>query len=184
MLFEQAAVLWSFTLMAIALSMDAFSVSLSIGLQNIRLKRVVLLGIFIGGFHCLLPFIGIVLGNFISLKMEVFATIVGGVLLVFIGLFMFFSAFAGGRDTGVNLTGIRLLTISFAVSVDSFPVGLGLGILGLHTIIIIFMFGITSMVFAWLGMLIGKKVHNHLSKYSEIFGGLILFGYGIRIIFF
>lgn len=176
-------VLGSFAFMAIALSMDAFSVSLSIGLQNIRLKRVVLLGMMIGLFHCLLPFIGIIIGNILSLKLEVVATMVGGLLLVAIGFYMFYAAFTDRPNALVNLTGFKLVTISFAVSVDSFPVGLGLGMLGMRTIAVIFMFGIVSMLFAWLGMLIGKKVHGHLSKYSEAFGGVILFIFGMRIIF-
>lgn len=183
MFIEQIGMLGSFLLMPVALAMDAFSVSLSIGLQNIRLKKIALIGFVIGVFHLILPFIGMVIGNVISLQLEQAATVVGGFILVFMGLHIFFSAFKTVDKGRLNLTSTKLVIVALVVSIDSFPVGVSLGISKIDALIMVVLFGVTSMVFAWVGMLLGRKAHAHLSKYSEMFGGSILFVIGMLIIF-
>lgn len=183
MFIEQVGVLGSFLLMPIALAMDAFSVSLSIGLQNIRLKKIALIGFVIGIFHIILPFIGMVIGSIISFKLEQTAAVIGGFILLCIGLHIFFSAFKNDNKQKLNLTGLKLIIIALIVSVDSFPVGVSLGMSGINALFMVGLFGVTSMVLAWVGMLLGRKTHTHLSKYSEMFGGLILLIIGILIIF-
>lgn len=183
MFIEQIGLLGSFLLMSIALAMDAFSVSLTIGLQNIRLKKIALIGFIIGAFHVVLPFLGIVIGGIISLKLEQTASVIGGFILLCLGLHIFFSAFKSDEKQKMNLTGVKIITIALIVSVDSFPVGVSLGMSEIYQLFVIFLFGITSMILAWVGMLLGRKSHAHLSKYSEIFGGTILSLIGILTIF-
>src|SRR5690625_3656658 len=170
-------------LMSIALGLDGFSVSLGIGLQNIRLKRVVMIGLVIGLFHVILPFVGIVIGKFLSLKVEYITSIGGGFILVFLGSYMVFSALQTKSYILGNPKGIKLLSVAFIVSIDSLPVGISLGLSGVKTFVIIFFFGLTTMILSWIGLLIGKKAHSLLGTYSEIVGGVILFTFGINIIF-
>lgn len=168
--------------MAIALSMDSFSFSLSIGLQFIRLKRIFIIGLVFGAFHVLLPFVGVVVGQFISLKLEHITTFISGIILVFIGSYMVFSAFQT-KTYVINPKGIKLLSVGFLVSVDSFPVGISLGLSGFKTIIVILLFGVAATILSWLGMLIGRKVHSVVGTYSEMVGGIILFIFGLNAIF-
>ena len=56
----------SLMLMAIALGLDAFSVSLGLGLQWFRLKRIALIGLIIGLCHMVLPLTGMVIGHVLS----------------------------------------------------------------------------------------------------------------------
>lgn len=183
MVIEQVGMLGSFLFLAVALSMDAFSVSLSIGLQKVRLRKAAIIGFVIGIFHILLPFIGMVIGGMISMKLEKTASVVGAFILIFIGLHIFFSSFSEVDKHKHHVTSAKLLTLAFVVSMDSFPVGLSLGLSGVHVVFVFVMFGIVSMLFAWLGILIGRKVHTHLSKYSEMFGGIILFVIGMFLLF-
>lgn len=169
--------------MSIALGLDAFSVSLGIGLQDIRLKRIAIIGLVIGLFHVLLPFVGILIGRLISVKLQLVTSTLGGFILVFIGSYMFFSAFKKESANLSRLNGFKILSLSLIVSLDSFPVGLSLGISGTQKIFVIFLFGAVSMFLSWLGMMIGRKAHVLLSKYSEMLGGAILFTIGIHIIY-
>lgn len=172
----------SLLFMALALGMDAFSVSLGIGMQKLRLKRIALIGMVIGIFHIVMPFIGIILGEFISDKIGSFATIAGGFLLLGIGVQMIASAFIEDAKVALNTTGIGLLAVAFTVSLDSFSVGLGLGMSGAKTVIVILTFGLVSMMLTWLGLLLGRKVHGIIGMYSEILGGSILCGFGLNLL--
>src|SRR5690625_4335764 len=150
----------SLIFMAAALGMDAFSVSLGIGMQRLRLKRIALIGLIIGLFHIIMPFIGIVLGKVISTQIGHFTTLAGGLLMIGIGAQMFFSAFNHEMKNIVQPTGIGLLFLAFTVSIDSFSVGLSLGISGVKTAIALLLFGGSSTILTWIGMLLGRKVRG------------------------
>ena len=47
----------------IALSMDTFSLSLSIGTLNIKSKKIILIAIIVGIMHFIMPLIGMLIGK-------------------------------------------------------------------------------------------------------------------------
>lgn len=170
--------------MAFALGLDGFSVSLTIGLQQIRIKRVFFIGLVIGVFHIMLPFSGMIIGNFISLQLEFITSFFSSVILVFIGTYMFFSALQVKSDKVLNPYSVQtIFSVALLVSIDSFPVGLSVGLSGVKSFIVILLIGMIALVFSWTGMLIGKKTHKVLGVYSEMTGGIILFLYGLSGLF-
>ncbi|MEC5424457.1 manganese efflux pump MntP family protein [Virgibacillus sp. C22-A2] len=173
----------SLLFLAIALGLDAFSVSLGLGMQRMRLKRVAIIGLTIGLFHLIMPFIGIVLGQVISGKIGHLTTLVGGMLLIGIGSQMLFSSFNYKSMKIIQPIGAGLFLLAFSVSIDGFSVGLGLGISGVKTALALFLFAVVSTLLAWAGMFIGRKVHGLLGAYSEILGGSILIAFGLTIVF-
>ncbi|GGB56219.1 putative manganese efflux pump MntP [Lentibacillus populi] len=173
----------SLVFMAFALGMDAFSVSLGMGMQSLRLKRIAFIGMVIGLFHIIMPFMGIMVGKAISVKIGELTTLVAGTLLFAIGAQMLFSAFNHEIKKVVKPAGIGLLFFAISVSVDSFSVGLSLGMSGVKIAIALLLFGAVSTVLTWIGMLLGKKVHGFLGVYSEILGGSILCGFGLYMLF-
>lgn len=173
----------SLLFLAFALGMDAFSIGLGIGMQRIRLKRMALVGITIGIFHIFMPFLGMIFGQVISAQIGEWATLAGGLLLVGIGAQMFFSAFNHDSSKVVQPIGFGLFMIGFSVSIDSFSVGLSLGISGVSLILALFFFGTFSMVLSWAGMLVGRKVRGFLGVYSGLLGGSILIGFGLNVLF-
>ncbi|MFD2044415.1 manganese efflux pump MntP family protein [Ornithinibacillus salinisoli] len=173
----------SLLFMAVALGMDAFSVSLGVGMQQIRLKRILIIGIIIGIFHMIMPFLGIIVGQAISNRIGDLTTMAGGLLLVGIGTQMLLSAFNHEQRKVMQIAGFGLFIFGLSVSIDSFSVGLSLGLSGVKTALALLMFGATSTVLTWAGMLLGRKVHGLLGIYSEILGGSILCGFGLHIIF-
>ena|SRR5699024_2154398 len=172
-----------FTLLALALGLDGFSVCLAIGMYNLRLRRIFLIAILIGFFHILLPFIGMIIGHLMSLQWTNMAAIIGSFLLVFIGLYMIFSSLQQANTKVIYPYGLRLLTIVFFVSVDSFPVGLSLGLVGVKTAVFVFLFGMVTMFLAWVGLLLGKKTSQWFGAYSEMVGGFILLLFGLAQVF-
>ncbi len=173
----------SLLFLAVALGLDAFSICLGLGMQRLRLKRIAIIGMVIGAFHIVMPSIGIFLGKVISGQIGHWTELAGGVLLFVIGAQMFFSAFSHEKQRVIQPIGAGLLLLAFSVSMDSFSVGLSLGISGVKTALALGLFGLISMLISWAGMLLGRKVRGVLGVYSEILGGSILIGFGIRLIF-
>lgn len=174
--------LLSLIFMAQALGLDAFSVCLGLGMQRLRLKRILWISIVIGAFHVFMPFIGIILGKMISAPLESYTQLVSGIVLFFIGAQMFFGAFTAEKKLLVAPVGFGLALLAFTVSIDSFTVGFGLGISGVRIALALFLFGISSAILACLALLIGRKIQGFLGRYSELLGGSILCGFGLSIL--
>src|SRR5699024_12442373 len=138
--------------------MDAFSVSLSIGMQEIRLKKIAFIGFIIGLFHTVLPLIGIVLGHYISENVTFITELTGGFILVFIGSHMFISALQNNSQ-GVSIQGWLICMVAQFVSVDSFPADKGIGFTTINTLLIVRKCEYCSILFSCGGMIIGKKVN-------------------------
>lgn len=177
------AELVSLFFMASALSMDAFSMSLGIGMKKLRLKRIFIIGIVVGAFHMIMPLIGIVLGQYLSSWIGEWTNLIAGLLLFVIGAQMFFQAFQVMERAAFQPVGLGLILFSLTVSIDSFSVGLSLGMSEMKTLIIISMFSFTSMCATWLGLCVARKVSGFLGKYGELLGGSILAAFGLYFIF-
>lgn len=187
MIESQLGEIVSLAFMAIAISMDAFSISLGLGMQMLRLKRMMIIGFVFGIFHVVFPLTGMLLGKILSGRIGNLTTLAGGLLLVFIGFQMFFSAFTHG-DQGesrklIQPVGFGLLALATTVSIDSFSVGLSLGISGAQTVIALLFFALAGVVLTWSGLFLGRKVRGFLGAYSEMLGGSILITFGLKMIF-
>jgi len=169
-------------LMAFALGMDAFSVGLGMGMYRLRLRKILHIGITIGLFHVLMPLIGLIAGKFLSEKFGIFATFIGGLLLIVLGVQMVWSTLKKGEEKVITPVGFGLLLFALSVSLDSFSVGLTLGIYGAKTIMVILCFGIMATVQTWVGLLVGRKVQGWLGTYSEALGGAILLAFGLKLL--
>ncbi|HHW37745.1 MAG TPA: manganese efflux pump [Bacillales bacterium] len=170
------------SIMAIALGMDAFSLGLGMGMVHLRLRQVFYIGIIIGIFHLIMPLLGIGLGRIISAHFNGFASYIGGALLLILGIQMIISSFKSGQQTLVAPMGFGLIIFAITVSLDSFSLGLSLGIFGARTAVAIFLFGFFSMILTWAGLLLGKKVQSWLGSYGEALGGSILLAFGLKLL--
>lgn len=96
MTFEQLIPL---IIMAFALGMDAFSVSLGMGMMPLKLRQILYIGMTIGIFHIIMPFIGMVLGRFLSEKYGDIAHFVGAILLIGLGFYIVYSTILQNEET-------------------------------------------------------------------------------------
>jgi manganese efflux pump family protein len=168
--------------MSFALAMDAFSIGLGMGMLSLRFKQIMKIGITIGIFHMLMPLTGMTIGKEISVHFGSIAAMVGGALLVVLGITMIRSSFSKEEEPFVHPVGIGLLVFALSASLDSFSVGLSLGIYGVKTWLTICMFGFMSMLLTWCGLMMGKKVQKWIGSYSEALGGCILLAFGVKIL--
>ena len=170
------------SIMAFALGMDAFSIGLGMGMYTLHLRQIFKIGITIGLFHVWMPLLGMMAGKFLSDRFGAFAGYAGGILLLVLGVQMIWSSFKKDESSAMNPMGIGLLIFALSVSLDSFSVGLTLGIYKAKAIAVLLCFGIAATILTWSGLIIGRKVQSWLGQYSEALGGSILMAFGIKLL--
>ncbi|WP_371932698.1 manganese efflux pump MntP [Bacillus carboniphilus] len=162
--------------------MDAFSVGLGMGLIKLKNWQILYIGLIIGFFHLWMPLIGILIGRFLTDTLGSLATYTGGSLLLILGLQMVSSSFSNQETMFYIRKGIGLFFFALSVSLDSFSVGLSLGIFGAKMAVTLMLFAFTSMILTWIGLFLGSKVQGWFGSYSEALGGCILVIFGLKLI--
>lgn len=181
--FSQLSMVCPFLFMGLALGMDVFSVSLSLGMNSVPFRQMIWIGIVFGIFHIIMPFAGVVFGHILSQEIYMIADLIGGLLLVGLGTHMIFSSMQLKTAATIPSMGLGVFILALSVSIDSFTFGISLGMVGANLIWLLLFIGFLSMFLAWFGMLIGKRVNKLLGVYSEILGGSVLCSFGLYIIF-
>ncbi|MDR6120979.1 putative Mn2+ efflux pump MntP [Bacillus sp. SLBN-46] len=95
---------------------------------------------------------------------------------------MIWASLKKGDEKVITPVGFGLLLFALSVSLDSFSVGLTLGIYGAKIVLVLISFGVVATVLTWAGLLLGKKVQGWLGNYSEALGGAILLAFGLKLI--
>ncbi|MDQ0160594.1 putative Mn2+ efflux pump MntP [Alkalibacillus salilacus] len=170
-----------YVLIAFAIGMDAFSVSLTVGMTHRRLRWWLYFVVLVGAFHVMMPLAGIGFGEFLSEQFGQMAQVIGGWMLVVIGIQMVISTF-WQHDLNKSLSVFGLMVLAFTVSLDSFSVGVSIGMIGAHVFVIAVMFGLVSMVLSWFGLMLARHSRKWFGVYSEAFGGLVLTVLGLQMV--
>lgn len=165
-------------LIAVSLSMDAFSLSLAYGTLNIEKKKRLLLAIIVGIYHFLMPIIGMNVGKTILYILPIKPTTVVFLVLSIIGIQMIVENFKD--DKQVSLLKLpEYIIFGLAVSIDSFSVGIGLNAIYSKPIISALIFSLSSFIFTYLGLYLGTKINDWIGKSSTLIGGIVLIIIGI-----
>lgn len=165
-------------MIAVSLSMDAFSLSLAYGTLNLSKKNMRNLSFIVGGFHFVMPIIGMWIGNGLFKILPIRPEVIVFLVLMFIGIQMIIETFKKEEDVHFMNTP-ELFLFGLAVSIDSFSVGIGLHTLTHHPFLAALIFSFSSFIFTYLGLLLGKKIHNMVGKISTFIGGIALILIGI-----
>lgn len=172
-------------LLAIALAMDAFSVSLTKGFtqKNLTKYQILAYGIFFGGFQFLMPLLGYICGNSVSKFVSQIAPWIAFILLFIIGANMIRESFDDEDEENVDKFSFKELTLlAIATSIDAFAVGLTFAIIDVDLWIPVSIIGIVAFLFGILGIYIGKKIGNYFKNHLEAIGGIILIAIGFKIL--
>ncbi|MFS0725813.1 manganese efflux pump MntP family protein [Paenibacillus sp. 1P07SE] len=179
-----AGQLMTIVLMAVALGMDAFSLGIGIGLKGIRLRHVLRLSCVIALFHVAMPLLGILTGNFMSGLLGQVATTAAGVLLFLLGAHMVYHSLRPGSESSIDHRSLwGTLLLGLTVSVDSFSVGVSLGMFSANMLLTVLMFGLFGGLMSIIGLLIGRRAGGSLGDYGEACGGIILLVFGLMFLF-
>ncbi|XQW84954.1 manganese efflux pump MntP family protein [Thalassotalea piscium] len=169
--------------LAIALSMDAFAVSIGLGAKRTQPLRTIALlaAIYFGLFQAIMPIIGYVGGVSFSYWIEQYAPWISFFLLLGIGGKMIFDAFnSSEHDEIAHVTHKIMLLLAIATSIDAMAAGFTLTLLDVNPISACLIIGFTTFVFSWLGVFVGEKSGTWLESKAELFGGVILIIIGIK----
>lgn len=169
---------FSILLIGIALSMDTFSLSLSIGVFNNSNKKSLLLSLIVGCMHFLMPFIGMLLGSKLIQIFELQCDFILGIILIFIAIQIVVDIIKKEEEK-FNLSLLGMLLFAFGVSLDSFSVGLGIKAITDNIYLAMSLFAVCSFIFTYGGLIIGKYASKLLGTYANIIGAIILFILGI-----
>lgn len=168
-------------IIAISLSMDAFSLSLAYGTLNLNKKNILILSLIVGIYHFFMPQIGSLIGNIILEILPIKTNIIVFIVLFIIGLQMILETFKEEKEIK-NLKIKEMLLFGLAVSLDSLSVGIGIKTIYHNVILSSLIFMIMSFMFTYIGLNIGKKINDIVGKISTLIGGIILMLIGLLYI--
>lgn len=175
----------SIFLIAVALAMDAFSVSMTKGFtqKTLTKSQILYYGLFFGGFQAFMPIVGYFCGNVIASIVEALAPIIGFILLLLIGLNMIRESLMGDEEDITDCFSFREVTLlAVATSIDAFAVGITIALLRDPILISSLIIGIVAFVFSILGIFIGRKLGDYVGDKFQILGGVILILIGFKIL--
>lgn len=168
-------------ILAVGLSMDAFSLSLIYGTLNLKSRMQKLMSIMVGIFHFFMPLLGYQIGELILKVIKVNPDILVGIIFIILGLQMLLSL---KKEEQVKiLTGtLSVVFFAFTVSIDSFSIGIGFGVANTSMLLPCIIFSITSAIFTYMGVVLGKKLSDRFGSITTLTGSIILLILGINYI--
>ena len=165
-------------IIAVSLSMDAFSLSLAYGTISMSKKEIRLLSIIVGIYHFLMPIFGMLIGKFIFNIMHISGDLIVLIIFSFIGVNMIIESLKKEEKVKKMKLG-EMILFGLAVSIDSFSVGIGINNVSNNFIMCSSIFSITSFLFTYIGLKLGNKLNQLIGKIATIVGGIVLILFGI-----
>lgn len=189
---------------ALALAMDAFTVSISCGVSNLTrwTKDQIKLAVFFGGFQGMMPVLGYVVIRYFKVDLSESGGFVAMTLLGFIGAKMIWESFKEVpnrcdhedclgeacerefcRKTGKarELPLSELLTLSIATSIDALAVGVSFALIGNRIVLPALMIALVTAALSFFGARFGLRLGERFGKLAERVGGMVLIALGILI---
>lgn len=176
--------------LAIALAMDCFAVSIASGivLKRLQWSTFLTMAFFFGLFQGGMPLIGWALTKWTSGYIEEWDHWIAFILLSIIGGKMIYEYFSTtDEERHFSPTRITMiLTLAIATSIDALAVGISFACLGIttfHAILLpIIIIGIVSFLFSVLGCTIGAIMGKRFKIPTELIGGFLLIAIGVKIL--
>jgi len=172
-------------LLAIALSMDAFAVSIGLGSKHKKKQTTLALmaGAYFGIFQALMPLVGYLGGKGVLGWIEAYAPWVAFLLLALIGGKMIYESFTEGIEEDIaNITHRVMLILAIATSIDAMAAGFALTLLDVGPFVACLIIGVTTYLFSVVGVFVGTKSGTWLESKAEAFGGVVLVLIGLKIL--
>ncbi len=172
-------------LLALALSADAFSVALAVGLRFSAPRQLFRLSWHFGLFQALMPFAGAAGGAALHDVLRGADRYVAFSVLAALGVKMIGESFPrdGSPATrGDPTRGLSLVGLSLATSIDALGAGFGLALAGAALLSSCAIIGVTAALATLAGMLLGARVGRGAGRFAGVLGGLVLLGLGIQML--
>ncbi len=174
---------------AVALAMDAFSVSISAGIiiEKPNFRHYFRLAFHFGLFQFMMPIIGYFFGAYLENYIKDYDHWLAFGLLAFIGFKMIKESYAKNKPEDLKSKdpsrGFTLVLLAVATSIDALAVGLSIGVLNRPVLFPSIIIGITCSIFSIIGIFIGRKAGSLVGGKAAAIGGIMLLIIGIKILF-
>lgn len=175
----------SLVLLACALAMDSFAVSLCKGLsvKRLKIRHYFIVGLYFGGFQALMVLLGYFLGVGLSSFIDRYDHWIAFILLAFIGLKMMKESFSPAKcDTSEQFSPAIMLPLAVATSIDALAVGVSFAFLKTNIYLSACIIGLITFALCAIGIKIGKQVGVKFSSKAEFIGGVVLVLIGCKIL--
>jgi len=172
-------------ILAFALSMDAFAVSIGIGVKTKKFDKGLALkvGLFFGFFQALMPLFGYLASLGVGSFIESIDHWVAFGLLALIGGKMLYESFQENTEDEISqITNKVLLILAIATSIDAMAAGFTLTLMDLNPFISMILIGVITFIFSFLGVYLGTKGGSYLEDKAEKLGGIVLIAIGLKIL--
>lgn len=183
-----------------ALGTDLFSVAVPIGMNRMRRKVIFRAAVVFALFHIVLILAGYYIGHFLGsvvervgthhseypfLVMENWASILGALVLIGLGIYMIMENLTGtvsNKHKAHPLQGFSLFVLATSVSLDALAAGFSMGMMDVDLVKLSFILGSVIFFIALLGLGLGRKVGRYIGGRAEFMGGLVLTLLGIHVL--
>jgi len=176
-------------LLAVALAMDCFAVSITSGflLKRVQWRPMLTMAFLFGLFQALMPLLGWFSTRYFHNYIEHVDHWIAFGLLAFIGGKMFIEGFKPETANHFDPTRLRVIVgLAVATSIDALAVGISFACTGMTAFSDILMplvvIGVVSFLFSIVGCFIGIRIGGRFHFPVEQIGGAILILIGIKIL--
>ena len=182
--------LYVLIVLAVGLAGDACAAAICKGLATpkLRLKHMLITGLWFGGFQALMPVIGYIPVKLLGPAMEKYITHidhwVAFSVLAFLGVKMIYEAITGGEEECVDCSFAprAMVVMAVATSIDALAVGVTFALTDANIFVAALLIGVITFVLSALGVKIGNVFGVKYKKYAELAGGAVLVLIGLKIL--
>jgi putative Mn2+ efflux pump MntP len=175
-------------LIAVGLAMDAFAVSITLGLSvtKPKVKELIIPSIYFGAFQALMPAIGYFTGIYFANKIQNLDHWIAFVLLGFIGGKMIKESFSKEKNKEKPAEYVfgftKMLVLAIATSIDALAVGITFAFFEVNIFKAVLITGAITLFISVCGVKIGNIFGTKFKSKAEFIGGAVLILIGIKIL--
>lgn len=172
-------------LLALALSMDAFAVSIGLGakFKHRPLSIAVWSALYFGFFQGAMPLIGYAGGKQLLGWIGNYTAWIAFIILLVIGGKMIYESFQDDHHDDVQkVTHRTMFLLAIATSIDALAAGFTLNLLEINGYFACLIIGLVTFIVSFFAVFIGKKSGTYLESKAELLGGIILVAIGFKLL--
>jgi putative Mn2+ efflux pump MntP len=171
-------------LISVGLSMDAFAISICIGLtaKDRSFKEACVVGMYFGGSQAVMPLLGYAAGVSWADDIAGYDHWVAFAVLLIIGAKMIKGSFDKTCVTSPSLEFSFMMPLAVATSIDALAVGVSFSFLNVRIIPAALLIGTVTLSLSMSGVKAGNIFGMRYKSKAELAGGVILMLMGLKIV--
>lgn len=155
----------------VGLSMDAFSIAISIGTMKLTKAKKLIVTLLFSFMHFLLTILALFISDSLSQVFNINLNVILILIFFYFGYVMIF--YENKTEDKIEYKFLNIVLLAFSVSVDSFSVGLVLKVYENSILSSAIIFSVCSFLATYLGLTLGEYGAKYLKEKAPILGGLI-----------